>query len=216
MGLRLLAALAAFAFLPSIAAAQVGPPQPAAPQSTAPEPGMQFTGTLFQTVSSKTANVGDQVALTNVNSTDDSIQGARLFGRVTQVTRAGQGRNGQVYMTFDTLQLANGTMYPVVGQVIQVQVKTGNNAAKEVLGTLGGMIVGNILGKWLGTNAGGALGAAGGFIVAKNNRQDVSVPANSDIRVRLVQPHPQEPEGGQYVPAEPQQQPAPQDVPQHT
>ena len=216
MGMRLLAALAAFVFLPSLAFAQVAPqqmPPPQAPpavRADAPEPGMHFDGTLFESVSSKSAKVGDQVALINVNSTDGTIHNARMFGHVASVTRAGQGRSAQVLLEFDTLQLANGTTYPVVGQVTQVQVKTTNNAAKEVLGTVGGMIVGNILGKWLGTNAGGVLGAAGGFLVAKNNREDVSVPANSNVAVRLVQPHPQQPEGAPYVPAEPQPQGTPQ------
>lgn len=204
MGLRLLAALAAFVFIPSIALAQQGAPQ--APPPYAPQPGMQFSGTLQQNVSSKTANVGDQVTLVNVNSSDGEITGARMFGHIVTVTRAGQGRNAQVLMSFDTLQLSNGASYPVVGEVTQAQVNTKNNGAKEALGTVGGMIVGNILGKWVGTNVGGLLGAAGGYIVAKNNREDVSIPANSNVSVRLVQPRPQAPapQDQQYNPAEPQ------------
>ncbi len=159
--------------LPSLALAQVAPPDGAPPQRApiyAPEPGSQFSGTLLQSVNSKTARVGDQIVLVNVNSFDGSISGARMFGRVAAAQRAGQGQSGQVYLSFDTLQLANGSIYPIAGEVTQVNVKTANNGAKEALGALGGMIVGNILGKWIGTNYGGLFGAAGGYLVAKNNK----------------------------------------------
>jgi len=219
MGLRLLAALAAFVFLPLSATAQTYPqPQPPPPQAAQgmPEPGMRFTGTLWQTVSSKTANVGDPVVLTNVISSDESITNAKMFGHVVAVTRAGQGRNPQIYLAFDNLQLANGTMYPVAGEVTQLQVKTPNNGAKEALGALGGMIVGNVLGKWIGapTNVGGIAGAAGGYVVAKNSKQDVTIPATSNVGVRLVRPRPQQ-QGGlePNTPAEPQPQYQPQQVP---
>ena len=217
MAVRLLAAMAAFVLLPSLALAQAAPPPPeGVPQRPiyAPEPGTQFSGTLLQSVSSKTARVGDQVVLVNVNSRDGSITGARMFGRVAATQRAGQGQSGQVYLEFDTLQLANGAIYPIAGEVTQVHVKTANNGAKEALGALGGMIVGNILGKWIGTNYGGLFGAAGGYLVAKNNREDVSIPANSDVNVRLVPPHPQEQDRTNgYPPAEPQPQYAPPAAP---
>ncbi|HEY1728690.1 MAG TPA: hypothetical protein VGG22_09975 [Candidatus Baltobacteraceae bacterium] len=213
MAVRLLAALAAFICLPTIALAQVAPPDGMAPQRApmyAPEPGSQFNGTMLQSISSKTAHVGDQVVLVNVDSVDGSITGARMFGRVAAAQHAGQGQSGQVYLSFDTLQLSNGAIYPIAGEVTRVNVKTTNNGAKEALGALGGMIVGNILGKWIGTNAGGFLGAAGGFLIAKNNREDVSIPANSSVNVRLVPARPQEQERGNgYPPAEPQPQNAP-------
>ena len=48
------------------------------------------------------------------------------------------------------------------------------------------MIVGNIIGKKLGTNAGGLLGAAGGYIYAKNAKQNVTIPANSAVTVQVI------------------------------
>lgn len=222
---RLWAAVAAFVLLaplvsPSTSSAQpvpAGPGYPPPPSQAGPyvpQPGMQFEGTLSQSVSSRDAWVGEQLVLVNVNSVDQTITGARMFGRVVEVQKPGQGRNAEVLIRFDTLQMPNGTLYPVIGEVTHVQVKTQNNAAKEVLGTFGGMIVGNILGKWLGTNAGGVLGAAGGYLVAKNSREDVTIPANSTVSVRLVPPHPQEyrqPQGAPYPAAAPvPQAPPPQ------
>jgi hypothetical protein len=214
MGLRFLAALAAFLLLPSLASAQVsGPPPPPAPPQFAPQPGMQFTGTLWQGLSSKTANVGDPVVLTNVISTDDTITGARMFGHVVAVTRAGEGRNAQIYLSFDTLQMQNGQSYPVVGEVTRLEVKTPNNGAKEALGALGGLIVGNVIGKWIGlpVNVGAVAGATGGYLIAKNSRENINIPANSNVGVRLVRPRPQAPQQGAppYAPAEPQPPPPP-------
>ena len=222
---RFRAAVAAFALLaslvsPSLATAQPAPPAgyppPSQPGGYAPQPGMQFEGTLQQSISSRDAWVGEQIFLINVNSTDQTITGARMFGRVVDVQKPGQGRNAEVLIRFDTLQMPNGTLYPVIGEVTHVQVKTANNGAKEVLGTFGGMIIGNILGKWLGTNAGGILGAAGGYLVAKNNREDVTIPANSQVSVRLVPPHPQEyrqPQAAPYPAAAPVPEAPPQAAP---
>lgn len=211
MRFRFWAALLSLALFPALGFAQTVQ-QPAAPQPSpayAPQPGTQFEGTLTQAVSSKDAWIGEQIALINVNSTDQVITGARMYGRVADVQHAGQGKSGQVLIRFDTLQLSSGAIYPVVGEVTHVEVKTKNNAAKEVLGTFGGMVVGNILGKWLGTNVGGLLGAAGGYLAAKNNREDVSIPANSEVSVRLVAPHPQAPEAAApIVTATPSPQPA--------
>ena len=197
-----IAAVVAFAvsgsFAPSLASAQVAPPPPQG--AYVPQPGMQFEGTLVQSLTSRDAWVGEQVALINVNSTDQLIAGARMYGRVIDVKHAGQGSNAEVLLRFDTLQLANGTLYPVVGEVTHVTVKTANNGAKEALGALGGMIVGNILGKWFGTNLGGVVGAAGGYLVAKNSREDVTIPADSVVAVRLVPPHPQQPIAAPYPP----------------
>jgi hypothetical protein len=50
------------------------------------------------------------------------------------------------------------------------------------------MIVGNIIGKTIfhaATGIGGFLGAAGGYLIAKNNRANVVVPQGSAVRVTL-------------------------------
>ena len=53
---------------------------------------------------------------------------------------------------------------------------------------LGGMIVGNILGKAVGTNAGGVVGLAGGALLASNTAYDIDIPAGSQVRMTLTQP----------------------------
>jgi hypothetical protein len=68
------------------------------------------------------------------------------------------------------------------------QATTKNNTLKEVAGAVGGLIVGNVLGKWIfhGASGGGLVGAAGGYLAAKNSRQNMVVSAGSRVQVQLV------------------------------
>jgi hypothetical protein len=184
MWYRVCAALAALSLLLA---------SPAAVLAQTVSPGMQFTGTLNQSINSKNVQVDQPVTLVNVQSSDGSIGGATMYGHVASVQRAGQGRAADILIAFDTLQLANGTSYSISGQVTKLQAETKNNGAKEAAGTVAGMIVGNIFGKWVGTNVGGAVGAAGGYVIAKNNREDITIPANSQVTVELASPRQQQP-----------------------
>lgn len=156
--------------------------------SAGPYAGAQYAGAVTRTVDSKTAYTGEPVELTGVTSADGSVHGARMYGTVTRVVRPGQGRKAQLQITFHKLVLPNGTTYAIAGVVTGMQTKTKNNALKEVGGAVAGMIVGNIIGKTIfhaTTGIGGFLGAAGGYLIAKNNRADVVVPAGSGVRVSL-------------------------------
>lgn len=148
----------------------------------------ELTGVLGTALDSKDAYVGEAVQLLNVASSDGSIRRATLYGTVTDVQRPNQGRSAQLELHFDRLRLADNTTYRIEGVVTQMRVSTKNNALKEAGGALAGMIVGNALGKTLlGMSGGGILGAVGGYLVAKDNRTDVTVPADSAISVRLLQ-----------------------------
>jgi len=151
--------------------------------------GTTLNGTMAQDLGSKDAQVGQAVTITNVTSADGSgkIVGATMYGHVTAVQRAGQGRPGKVEIAFDKLTLANGDSYAVQGQVTNLSVKTKSNALKEAGGAVAGMLVGNYLGKVVGLKAGGLVGAAGGYFLAKNNRENVSVPKGSVVTVKLTE-----------------------------
>lgn len=168
------------------------PPQPPVlpqpPAAVALAPGSVLTGILRAPLDSKNAAVGEDVTLHDVASSDGSIAHATLLGTVTDVTRAGQGTNAQIRMHFDALRLPDGTIQPIDGVVVSVEVKTKSNAAKEIGGALVGMLAGNAIGKMLGINGGGVLGAAGGFLIAKDNRENVVIPANTAIGVQLENP----------------------------
>ena len=172
---KLTAALAtlAIAFLPLAARAQISA-------------GTALYGTIDQSLDSGSAQVGQQFTMSNVHSGDNNITGATLYGHVIAVQKASQGRPGGITLGFDRLHTRSGNTYAIDGRATQVQENTKNNALKEVGGAVAGMIVGNIIGKAVGTNLGGALGAAGGYIVAKNNRQQITIPSNSVVTVQVL------------------------------
>lgn len=159
----------------------VAPPPPLA--------GTELTGVIGTALDSKSAYVGEPVVLSNVSSDDGTIAGATVTGTVSHVTTAGQGRNAEIELHFDSLQLRSGTVYPVDGVVASMQVNTKSNAVKEVGGALLGMLAGNAIAKTtLGVGGGGIVGAIGGFLIAKDNRSDVVIPAATAVTVRLVNP----------------------------
>lgn len=170
------AAVAAALFLTGSALALATPP-----------PGTQLTGTIVQTINTGSAYVGEPVQITNVSAPGARIYGATMSGRVTNVVHAGQGRTAKLRIAFDRLTLRSGEHYTVAGVVTGLKANTKNNTLKEAAGTVGGMIVGNIVGKTVfHSGGGGLLGAAGGFLLAKNNRQNMTVPAGSTVKVRLA------------------------------
>jgi hypothetical protein len=149
--------------------------------------GMELTGVLGTPLDSKTATVGQPVNLTDVIAANGSINGASLLGTVVDVQHPGPGRNAQIMLHFDTLQMPDGSTTPIDGMVVSMKIKTKSNVAKEVGGAVVGMIVGNVLGKTLlGVSGGGVVGAFGGYLVAKDDRTDVTIPANTGVTVRLV------------------------------
>lgn len=148
--------------------------------------GVNAAGTLAGDVNSRTATVGQQVVLNNVRDENGNFTGGTLYGRVTDVTRAGQGRPGRVQMNFSRLVLPNGTSYNVSTTLVGSQGQVKSNAVKEAGGALAGMLVGNAIGKTIfHVGVGGLVGAAGGFLLAKNNRQDIDLPTGSVVTVHL-------------------------------
>ncbi|MBV8582341.1 MAG: hypothetical protein JO225_09615 [Candidatus Eremiobacteraeota bacterium] len=164
---------AALALAPLVASAQVSP-------------GTNLVGSMSQSIDSKSAVIGQQVVVSNVHSLDNNITGATMYGHVCDVQAASQGRAAKLQICMDKLNTRSGHTYYLDGRVVGAQVNTKSNAVNEAGGAVAGMIVGNILGKKLGTNVGGLLGAAGGYLYAKNAKQNVTIPANSTVTVQVL------------------------------
>jgi hypothetical protein len=151
-------------------------------------PGTNLSGQINQTIDTGHAYVGQMVTISNVSAPGANIYNATMYGTVTKVVSAGQGRPAQLRITLNRLRLSNGTMYTIVGVVTGWNAVTKNNTLKEVAGAVGGMLVGNVLGKWIfhGASGGGLVGAAGGYLTAKNNRSNMVVSQGSTVQVQLV------------------------------
>jgi len=152
-----------------------------------PLEGTILTGTMTTSIDTKSAYAGEDVYADNVSSSDGSIQGATMTGVVDRVIPAGQGQAAKLRLRFNYLRLPNGRTYAIDGIVTQMNAQTRNNAVKEAGGALGGMLVGNAITKTLfGAAIGGPIGLVGGFLIAKNNRENMVVPANSQVTVRVA------------------------------
>lgn len=149
-------------------------------------PGTTLVGNIDQSLDSGSVQVGQRFTMHNVHSQDNNISNAVIYGHVADVQRASQGRTAKIQLAYDKLRTASGTSYNLQGRTENVQVNTKNNTLKEVGGALAGMIVGNVLGKWVGTNIGGVLGAGGGYLYAKNSRQNVTIPQNAVVSVQVL------------------------------
>ena len=67
-------------------------------------------------------------------------------------------------------------------------MRQGSNFAKEAVGTGAGMLLGNWIGKSLGTNIGGAVGAIGGYLLTSNSKTNFDVPTGSKVYLQLAKP----------------------------
>jgi hypothetical protein len=150
--------------------------------------GTLLDGTINGNFSSNHAYAGQQVTVSNVTSDSGGyVRNGRLYGYVSEVQRASQGRPGRIAFRFTKLVTGSGAVYAIDSRVTQMKAQTKSNAAKEAGGALAGMLVGNALGKTLfGASGGGVVGAAGGFLLARNNRQDINVPDGSWLQVELL------------------------------
>lgn len=173
-------------FTAAVAVAAIGLTTAAA--SAQVQPGEVVNGNLTTQLDSKSTQEGQPFTLSNVTAADGSgnVVGGTIYGHVTQVITAGQGRKAQINLGFDRFVDQNGNSYRIDGRVQNVNVQTKSNAGKEVVGAVVGDLLGNYLGKHIGTNLGGAFGAAGGFLYAKNSNQNITVPQNSVVSVQIL------------------------------
>ena len=182
-----LVTVAAIGLVPLAAAAQYNGGDAILPASTV------ITGTLEQTITSRTALVGDAFVL-DVQQPfpmdDPRFQGARVYGHVARVDRAGGMHKGSVALAFDRLTMMDGTTAALQGQVLSLdtQGNKSNSTVKTIVGAVTGLIVGNYIGKHIGTDVGGAVGAAGGAILAANSGQNVTVGQGTTVSLKTTAP----------------------------
>lgn len=151
--------------------------------------GTQLTGSIDQSLSSNHAKVGESFTLSNVRSSDNNITGAKVYGHVTDVQKAGQGTPGKIALSYDRLVTRAGNTYAISGSTVSAAAQTKSNAVKEIGGAIVGDILGNYVGKHiggLGASIGGIAGAAGGYLAAKNNRQNVEIVPHTAVTLQIA------------------------------
>lgn len=154
--------------------------------------GAQINGRLRQTIDSGTAHVGDPFVMDVVPpypSGNPAYQGAIVTGHVTSVSSAGQGHKPSLGLQFDSLRLADGSTVNISANLTsdqrQQEQKNGGHVA---LTTIGGMLLGNIIGKTIfHTGVGGIAGAAGGLLYGLNKQSNFNLPSGSNVQITLNQ-----------------------------
>lgn len=137
---------------------------------------------LNESLNSGTARIGDRFS-SNVtepvygggSGVDVIPVGSKIWGRVTQVTRAGKRTPGNITVAFDSAQLPSGKSYPINGSLSSLEtdrvnadnegtVKGTSNRKRDAVfiggGAATGAIIGAIAGGGKGAAIGGILGGA--------------------------------------------------------
>ena len=154
--------------------------------------GAQINGRLRTTIDTGNAHVGDRFVMDVVPpypSGNPAFQGAIISGEVTSVTRAGQGTKPALGLQFDYLRLADGSTVDISASMTQDQRKQETaNGGHTLLTTVGGMLLGNAIGKTIfHTGGGGVVGAAGGLLYGINKKTNFQLQQGSDVQVTLNQ-----------------------------
>jgi hypothetical protein len=152
--------------------------------------GAQIRTTLGADINTKSAYIGEPITLTAVApypAGADVLAGAKFLGRVIDVQRAGMGTQPRLQIAVDSIELANSAdPQPVSASVASIEQNRTSPIPKEAGGTLAGMLIGNWIGKSLDSNQGGIVGAAGGYLLTANSKENVDVPAGSPVILQLT------------------------------
>ncbi|HEY6234196.1 MAG TPA: hypothetical protein VIW69_03695 [Candidatus Elarobacter sp.] len=186
-------AVAAFAALPLAASAQYNGQYNNGNGDTLLPSQSVITGTLEQSINSKSSQVGDPFVLdvqAPFPADDQRYQGAKVYGHVATVTHAGGTRKGRVDLAFDRLTLVDGTTASLQGQVLSAdpQGNRANQTTKTIVGGVVGQILGNYVGKHIGTDVGGAIGAIGGALYGASTGQNVTINQGSTVSMKTTTP----------------------------
>jgi hypothetical protein len=178
-----LAALVAFAGTSIVASAQ---------ETLTLYQGAQINGRLRTAVNTANAHVGDRFVMDVVPpypSGNPAFQGAIIAGEVTSVTRAGQGTKPSLGVQFDYMQLADGSTVDISATMTSDQrAQEQKSGLKTALSTIGGMLLGNAIGKTIfHTGGGGVVGAAGGLLYGVNQKTNFTLPSGSNVQITLNQ-----------------------------
>ena len=154
--------------------------------------GAQINARMRTTIDTSQAHVGDRFVMDVVPpypSGNPVFQGAVIAGEITQVTSAGQGRKASLGLQFDYLRLADGSTVDISASMTDDARKAEHKSGLKVaLTTLGGMLLGNAIGKTLFHIGGlGAVGAVGGLLYGLNSKANFQLESGSNVQITLNQ-----------------------------
>lgn len=168
--------------------------------------GARVVGVLDDTLSTRTAVVGDRFTLRVTDPPE--FEGATIEGHVSQIQRSGRltGRSTMT-LNFDNIRLRDGRTYRFAGLLESVRTTNGEivrvdtegtvrdesqttrTGERAAIGTAVGAIIGAIAGGGKGAAIGAILGAGGGAgSVYVEGRNDLELGRGSEIIIRAGAP----------------------------
>jgi hypothetical protein len=152
--------------------------------------GSVINTTLGTALDTGSAYIGQPISLTVQQSAQGALSalaGATISGKVIDVQAAAQGTNPAIQLAVDSIALAgNVDPQPISAKVLKIDPTPGSMIAKEAGGALAGMLIGNYIGKLYHSNAGGAIGAVGGYLLTANSKSNLRVPAGTPVTLQLT------------------------------
>lgn len=179
-----------------------GTPVAAAPVTRTLGAGREFTVATNDTITSRTARVGDSFGATVLSDVQDARgriaipAGAVVYGNVTDVKAASSPTNaGRLTLAVSSVTV-RGRNYPIDASIDALVPErygrgiNGGDVVKVGVGAAAGAIVGQVIGKDpKGTIIGAVVGAAAGAgYAAATKDSDVRLPAGTPILITLRQP----------------------------
>ncbi len=168
--------------------------------------GVRVVGVLDDTVSTRTATVGDHFTLRVTQPSE--FDGATIEGHISQVERSGRltGRS-MMTLNFDSIRLRDGRTYSFAGiidgvrtangEIVRVDTEgtvrdtsqTTKTEQRAAIGTAVGAIIGAIAGGGKGAAIGAILGAGGGAgSVYVQGRNELDLERGTEITIRAGAP----------------------------
>jgi hypothetical protein len=172
------------------------PAQPAAPQPIVVPRGTAIEVVLDQSLSSKTASVGQSFSATVVDPVVVDGQaviskGAHARGTVTRAKSAGRFKGAsELGLALRHIEI-NGQRYEIAASTPELSKKGKGKRTGALVGggAGGGALIGGLAGGGKGAVIGGLIGAgAGTGGAAFTGNRDVELPAETGLTFRLVKP----------------------------
>jgi len=176
------------------------PPAPARAATRTLSAGSTFDMAATDTISSKTAKVGDTFSariVSDVKNASGQVvipAGSVVNGSITAVKPAPNPRTPGTLTLSVTSVTVGGNSYPIEGSIDSIETThkgrgvTSGDAAKVGAGAVAGAVLGRVIGgNRKGTIIGGVVGGIAGAGVASTTKDsDIVLPAGAHIIVRLT------------------------------
>jgi hypothetical protein len=166
--------------------------------------GTRILAVLDTPLSTRTSRSGERFSMT-VRGPGE-YQGARIEGVVARITPYGQGRNADMRVDFDTIQLRDGRMtaFDAVldtvrtpgGVTLRVDAsggvpdpdRTDVTVRNGAIGAALGAVIGAIAGGGKGAAIGAVAGGAGGVILAQDRDEYLDLPPGTQVTIVVMPP----------------------------